>query len=162
MNEENKNLENKHEDAEILPDISTNKTKTLFQELEIMALQQQTAKTSIDFSKLNEKQVDKLLDIMSVSENNAFSFHNKRLDNTKDIEIKKIEASVINQKTLRIIAIAGIIAIPLITLCILFFKENYFVHWVVLLGGLGGGAGIAKLLENLKINNNSGENPFTK
>ncbi len=162
MNEENNNLENKPEDAEILPNVSPNSVKTIFQQLEMVGLQQKTAKTSIDFSKFNEKQVDKLLDMMSVGENNVFAFQNKRLDNIKEVELKKIEASVINQKTLRIIAIAGIVAVPVITLCILFFKENYFVPWIALLGGSGLGVGATKLFQSLKTNNNSGENPFTK
>ena len=128
----------------------------------MVALQQKKAKTNIDFSKLNEKQVDRLFDMAVASENNIFAFQNKRLDNIKEVELKKIEASVINQKTLRIIAIAGIIGIPAITLCILFFKENYFVYWAILLGGLGGGGAIVKSLESLRTNNNTGENPFTK
>ena len=122
MNEEDKNLENKPEDTEILPNVSPNNIKTIFQQLEMVALQQKTTKTNIDFSKLNEKQVDRLFDMAVASENNIFAFQNKRLDNIKEVELKKIEASVINQKTLRIIAIAGIIGIPAITLCILFFK----------------------------------------
>ena len=102
----------------------------MFQELEIMAMQK-GSRSALDLSKLDKQQLDKVLETMSENEKNAFSYHSKRLDAIKEIELRRIDASVINQKTIKIVLIGVLIfVLPAITLLILFFKETFFIPLV--------------------------------
>ncbi|HNS29002.1 MAG TPA: hypothetical protein PKL52_00580 [Tenuifilaceae bacterium] len=125
--------------------IPKSKMKGVLEEFEMFALQR-GSQSSFDISTFNETQKDKLLDILSTNEKNAFDFHTKRIDAIKEIEVKKIDASIVNQKSLRIIIIAIVITIPAITLIILFFKETFFIPWLTFLTGLIGGVGISKII----------------
>lgn len=120
--------------------------KGVLEELEMFALQR-GSQSSFDISTFNEAQKNKLLDIFSINEKNAFDYHTKRIDAIKEIEVKKIDASIIvNQKSLRILIVAVVITIPIITLLILFFKESFFIPWLTFLTGLIGGVGISKII----------------
>lgn len=120
------------------------KMQAMFQELEIMAMQK-SGKNSIDLSKLDKTQIDKVLNTMAENESNAFIFHSKRLDAIKEIELKKIDASVISQNTFKIVLIGStLVIIPLLTFAILFFKENYFIPWLTFITGVLGGFGVSK------------------
>lgn len=89
------------ENAETLPEqsgeeenhLSTNipksKMKGVLEELEMFALQR-GSQSSFDISTFNEAQKDKLLDILSINEENAFDYHTKRIDAIKEIEVKKL------------------------------------------------------------------------
>lgn len=148
------------ENTETLPEqsgeddnlLSTNipksKIKAVLEELEMFALQRES-QSSFDVSTLNDTQKDKLLDILSINEKNAFDYHTKRIDAIKEIEIKKIDASIVNQKSLRILIVTAVITIPVITLLILFFKETFFIPWLTFLTGLIGGVGISKIIPEL-------------
>jgi hypothetical protein len=138
------------EEAEIAqPQLPKNKVQAMFQELEIMAMQK-GSRNSLDLSKLDKNQIDKVLDTMAENEKNAFAFHSKRLDAIKEIELRKIDASVINQKTLKFVLIGVLIFIlPLITLLILFFKETFFIPWLTFLTGIVGGFGLSKITSSL-------------
>ena len=110
------------EDEQIIqPQSPQTKVKGVLEELEMFALQQSN-QSDIDVSKFNDDQKNKLLDILSANEKNAFSFHSKRIDAIKEIEIKKIDASI------------------------LFFKETFFIPWLTFLTGLIGGVGICKII----------------
>jgi hypothetical protein len=136
-------------DKSLTPIEPKSKVSEVLQELEIMAMQK-GSRNFIDTSKFNSNQVDKLLDTLSENEKNAFAYHSKRIDAIKEIELKKIDASVINQKTIKIVSIGSILfIIPLITLLILFYKETYFIPWLTFLSGILGGFGLSKITSRL-------------
>lgn len=121
----------------------------MFQELEVMAMQR-GARNSLDISKLDKEQIDRVLETMAENEKNAFAFHTKRIDAIKEIELRRIEASVINQRTSKIVLIGiSIVVLPLITLLILFFKESFFIPWLTFLTGIFGGFGLSKVTSNI-------------
>ena len=80
------------------PQLPKKKIQAMFQELEIMAMQK-GGRNSLDLTTLDKQQLDKILDTMAENEKNAFSYHSKRLEVMRDIELRRIDASVINQKT---------------------------------------------------------------
>jgi len=151
--------ENKEEVTNFNPDSPKSKVQGVLEELELFALQK-GQQNSIDVNKFNDSQKDKLLDILEKNEDNAFKYHEKRLDALKEIEIKRIEASIVNQKTLKLLIIGIIIAIPAITLLILFYKESFFIPWLTFLTGLAGGVGISKIIPAI-YKQPSRENPIT-
>lgn len=131
------------------PDFSKRQMHSMIQELEIMAMLK-GGQSSIDFNKLDSSQIDKVLETMADNEKNAFAFHTKRIDAMKEIELRKIDASVIHQKTLKIVLIGVIVVIlPVITLSILFLKENFFIPWLTFLTGILGGFGLSKAATSL-------------
>ena len=131
------------------PDFSKRQMHSMIQELEIMAMQK-GGQSSIEFNKLDSSQIDKVLETMADNEKNAFAFHTKRIDAMKEIELRKIDASVIHQKTLKIVLIGVIVVIlPVITLSILFLKENFFIPWLTFLTGILGGFGLSKAATSL-------------
>lgn len=144
------NTEQNSDKPEIIPpQLPKNKVQSVLQELEIMAMQK-GSRNSLDISKLDKGQIDKLLDTLSENEKNAFAFHTKRIDAIKEIELKRIDASVINQKTIKVVLIGGLlIVVPAITLLILFYKETYFIPWLTFLTGILGGFGLSKVASNI-------------
>lgn len=99
--EEEQQLKQGSEKSETLsPQLPKNKVQAVLQELEIMAMQK-GSRNSLDISKLDKEQIDKLLESISENEKNAFAFHTKRIDAIKEIELKRIDASVINQKNIQ-------------------------------------------------------------
>jgi hypothetical protein len=131
--------------SHVSPDSPKSKISGVLEELELITLQK-SQQSNIDVNKFNDEQKNKLLDILGQNEKNAFDYHTKRIDAIKEIEIKRIDASIINQKTLKLLIIGIIIAIPAITLLILFYKETFFIPWLTFLTGLAGGVGISKII----------------
>lgn len=148
--EKSENNEDNIEKTDLIqPQIPKNKVQAMFQELEIMAMQK-GGRNSLDISKLNKEQVDKLLETIAQNEKNAFAFHTKRIDSIREIELRKIDASVINQKTLKVLLIgASLVIFPLITLLILFYKETFFIPWLTFLTGTLGGFGLGKVTNGI-------------
>ncbi len=140
----------KSENSNIIqPELPKSKVEAMFQELEIMAMQKGNS-NSLDFTKLDKEQIDKVLDTMAENEKNAFAFHTKRIDAIKEIELRKINASVINQKTFKFVLIGVLIfVLPAITLLILFYKETFFIPWLTFLTGIFGGFGLSKITSGL-------------
>ncbi len=133
----------------VKPQLPKSEVQAMFQELEIMAMQK-GSRNILDFNKLDKGQIDKVLDTMAENEKNAFAFHSKRLDAIKEIELRKIDASVINQKTLKFVLIGVLIFIlPAITLLILFFKDTFFIPWLTFLTGILGGFGLSKIISSV-------------
>jgi len=130
------------------PQTPNNKIQRVFQELEIMALQKGSNR-GLDISKLNEGQINKLLDNLSQNESNAFVYHTKRLDAIREIELAKLSASTVNQRTVRYILVAILIFIAIITGIILIWKETFFIPWLTFLTGLLGGVGLNKVTSSL-------------
>ncbi|AEV32867.1 hypothetical protein Oweho_1888 [Owenweeksia hongkongensis DSM 17368] len=127
----------------------SSKVEGMLEQFEMFAMQQKGAKNSFDTSKFTPQQTDKLLDILATNEDNAYKFHNKRLDTVEKIQLKAIESSTINQKTIRYGLVGIIIAVPIITILILFFKENYFIPWLTFMTGLAGGFGLSKVSKHI-------------
>ncbi|MCK9290777.1 MAG: hypothetical protein WCR58_09210 [Bacteroidales bacterium] len=133
----------------VQPQLPKSEVRAMFHELEIMAMQKGSRNT-LDLNKLDKDQIDKVLDTMAENEKNAFAFHSKRLDAIKEIELRKIEASVINQKTLKFVLIGVLIfVLPAITLLILFFKDTFFIPWLTFLTGILGGLGLSKIMSSI-------------
>lgn len=144
--------------AEILHQSNSKKMQSVLQELKIMATQK-SSRGGFDISKFDKEQVDKLLDTVSENEKNAFQFHIKRIDAIKEIELERIKTSSINKRTVKFVAIGGIIfVLPIITMLILFFKETFFIPWLTFLTGILGGFGVSKMTTGLF--NNQDKNPL--
>lgn len=154
------NSEEKSEKPDIVqPNLPKNKIQTMFQELEIMAMQK-GSNNSLDLSKLDKKQVDKVLDTMAENEKNAFVYHTKKLDAIKEIELRRIDASVINQKTLKFVLIGvTMVVLPVITILILFYKDAFFIPWLTFLTGILGGFGLSKMTSSI-FKNQDTKNPI--
>lgn len=135
--------------AEVLGSHNSKKMQSVLQELQIMATQK-SSRGGLDISKFDKEQVDKLLETVSENERNAFQFHTKKLDAIKEIELERIKASSINKRTVKFVAIRTIIfVLPIITILILFFKDNFFIPWLTFLTGILGGFGISKVTSSL-------------
>jgi hypothetical protein len=119
------------------------KIEHILQDLEILSLQK--GSKGVDLSDFSENQKDKLLDIIAKNEDNAFKFHTKRLETFEKIAVSKINSTTINQKTLRIILLIIAFIFLIITILILFFKENFFIPWLTFLTGIGSGIGLSKI-----------------
>lgn len=156
--------ENIEEDTPIeesnLPERPKHKVEGILDELQMLAIHNKgRSKGGLDLSNFLPEQNDKLLEILSKNEDNAFQFHTKRLEYGKEIELKRIEAATVNQRTIRVILIAGLlIVLPVISLLILFFKENFFLPWLTFLTGLAGGFGLGKTTK--LFNKEPGKNPL--
>lgn len=151
-------IENKEQAKEIQPQTPKSKIQGVLEEFEMLALHKD-GHGGVDISTFNDGQKDALLDILRTNEKNAFDFHTKRVDAIREIEIKKIDASIVNQKSLRFLIIAIVVTIPIITLLILFYKETFFIPWLTFLTGLIGGVGISKIIPAL-YKQPSKENPI--
>lgn len=149
--EKNENTEkaiepvNQDEDPSAFP-IPKAKMHAIMEQFEYFALQQRE-KEGIDLGGLSDSQKDKLLEIISKNEDNAFNYHTKKLEAAERIEQKRIVASTIDKRTTRYIAIFLLSIFLIITLAILFFKDEYLDTWLAFVIGLIGGAGGVKLLE---------------
>ncbi|WP_044171660.1 hypothetical protein [Flectobacillus major] len=152
------NEENKLKAEVVSPQVPKQNVKAMFQELEIMATQK-GSKSTFDLSKLDKDQVDKVLNMMAESEKNAFTFSSERLEAIKEIELKKIDASVINQKTFRYVLLGVLVVLPIITILILFFKETFFIPWLTFLTGIAGGFGLSKVTKDV-LKPQSTKNPI--
>lgn len=148
--ENSKSNEEKSENPDIIQtQLPKSKVEAIFQELEIMAMQKGNS-NSFDFTKLDKEQIDRVLETMAENEKNAFAFHTKRINAIKEIELRRIDASVINQKTFKFVLIGVLIFIlPAITLLILFYKETFFIPWLTFLTGILGGFGLSKIASEL-------------
>ena len=137
---------NQHEDPSLFPAPKA-KMHAMLEQFEYFLLQQKGGGEGIDISEFTDSQRDKLLEIISQNEGNAFKYHTKRIEAAERIELKRIGASTIDRRTRRYIAIFIPSIFLIITLCILFFKDDYFDTWLAFLIGLIGGAGGMKLFE---------------
>lgn len=127
-----------------LPENPESKVSQILQDIEILALQQKSSK-GFDLSQLNPDQFNKFIGLLEKNEDNAFKYHEKRLTTIENIQTKRIEATTINQKTIRITMVICIIFIAIVTFVILLLKETFFIAWLSFLSGLAGGIGLAKI-----------------
>ena len=115
--------------------------KGMIQSLEMMAMQR-SSRDNLDISKFTDSQRDKLLDIMSKNEDNAFKFHNKRLEVTEKLNTKIRESTTVSQRTIRYIGILALLLISALMVIILVYKDQYFPAFLSFIAGLGGGFGL--------------------
>lgn len=128
--------------AEIMPEVkNTSKMKGMIQSLEMMAMQR-SSRDNLDISKFTDAQRDKLLDIMSKNEDNAFKFHNKRLEVTEKLNTKIIESTTVSHRTIRYIGILALLLVFALMVIILVYKDQYFSVFLSFIAGLGGGFGL--------------------
>lgn len=134
------------------------KVRQILQELEMMSLQKGMG-SSIDIASFDKEQKDKLLDLMGKNEDNTIKFHTDRISAFKEIELAKISSSNTNNTTFRYVLILGLVLSVVMTLSILFFKDDFFIPWLTFLTGFVGGVGVPKVLSSLKDSEKS-ENPI--
>lgn len=127
------------------------KTKYMMREMTMMAMQRLN-KPSFDISGFDKDQKDRLLDIMDRNENNAFEYSKKKLEVQERLSSKALDASIIDQKTLRYVLWGGGVSIILLMILILFFKDEYFIDYLVFVAGLGSGFGLKSLLPQMSSN----------
>jgi hypothetical protein len=123
----------------------------VLEQMQILSLKKERGSSGFDLSRFTEPQVDKLLNILDKNEDNAFKYHTKRLDSVQAIQIKKIDASIVDQKTKRFIFFGILAAAAVITLVILWLKQEFFVPWLTFLTGSAGGWGVGRSQAKTKI-----------
>ncbi len=133
------------------------KAKEFLTEMEMMMSWQKGHQSNPDLASLSEKQKDKLIDSVLVNEQNHFEYSKKRLEAEERVELKRIEATTVNQKTKRYVLLGGLFFIAILSVLILIFRDEYFVSWLTFLTGILGGIGISKsgLLSNQNVKSNS-------
>lgn len=145
-------LEKKLEKAvegEVTEDEPKKSASKVLQQLEVLAMRRGLS-NDLDLGSLNDKQRDKLLDIAELNEKNAYDYHKTKLEKDTELEKERINASVITQRTTRVLSI-GILLFFLIIFCIvLFIRPEYFVSLLTFVTGLAGGFGLSKLQIFLK------------
>lgn len=127
------------------------KTKYMMREMTMMAMQRLN-KPSFDISGFDKEQKDRLLDLMEKNESNAFEYSTKRLDVQERLSAKALDASITDQKTLRYVLWGGGVGIFILMILILFFKDEYFINYLVFVAGLGSGFGLKSLLPQMSSN----------
>jgi len=140
----------KESEAEILPPTPEGRVNSVLESLELLAIEK-SKNSRFDTSSFNEKQIDKLLEILSKNEDNAFKFHKNRVDAKKELELAKINSNEVNRKTFRYIVIA---VFPILTAVILIYKDGYFTPWLTFFTGILGGFGLNNILNatNKEVN----------
>ena len=127
------------------------KTRYMMHEMTMMAMQKLN-KPGIDLSSFDKEQKDRLLDLMEKNESNAFEYSTKRLDVQERLSAKALDASITDQKTLRYVLWGGGVGIFILMILILFFKDEYFINYLVFVAGLGSGFGLKSLLPQMSSN----------
>ncbi len=126
---------------EALPELSARKFESIFEKFEMMAMRQGGG---LNLGSLNETQRDKLLGVVEKNEEHAFEYFKEKLKTKKEIKLKEIEAGNFTFRTNRITMVIVLLALFVVTVIILYTKDNYFVPWLTFLTGLIGGYGFAK------------------
>lgn len=140
-----------HENSDDAPEegiVDPKKVSVVMQQLELLAWQKNKS-SGLNFDNLTEKQTDKLIDLAVQNENNGYNYHTKKLDRDTEVRLKIIEATSSGQRTLRIFFITGVGIVALITILILFYKDQYFSSWISFMMGIGGGLGLSKVPQAL-------------
>lgn len=106
----------------------------------------------IDFSSLSEQQADKMVDMIIKNEEHNYDYMIKHLEAQSRFEDRRIEASIVNQKTVRYLLLGGGFLLFAVMVLILFFKETYFIPYLTFVTGLAGGVGIKSAAESLTGN----------
>ncbi|WP_294296004.1 hypothetical protein [uncultured Chryseobacterium sp.] len=149
---DNKNLDNYDEIPDV-EEIGSKPMGKLISELSIMAMQRRG--DGLDLAKFSKDQVDKLLDTAAKNEDNAYQYHTKKLDVYKELESKKISASIAGEKTKRFMYIGVLVIGALLTAIIIIWKNQFFLPWLTFVTGSLGGFGIGKSQSKNSNNDNN-------
>ena len=103
----------------------------------------------VDFSSLSEQQADKMVDMIIKNEEHNYEYMIKHLEAQSRFEERRIEASIVNQKTVRYLLLGCGFLLFAVMVLILFFKETYFIPYLTFVTGLAGGVGIKSAAESL-------------
>ncbi len=104
----------------------------------------------LNLSSFSENQKDALIDIISKSEDNGFEYHKQKLKADKEVKLAQISGAQVNHKTLRFAVLGALLVVLTVSLCILIFREKYFITWMAFLTGLVGGSGIPNAIRYLR------------
>ncbi len=89
---------------------------------------------------------------MQKNEDHAFAYNTQKLQNEREIKLAKINAGIFTHKTSRITFVCISVALFVVTLSILIYKDEFFIPWITfltgLIGGSLGGYGFAKTNNN--------------
>jgi len=125
----------------MLPD---KRVEKVLEQLQILSMKK-GRDTGFDMSKFNEGQIDKLLGILEKNEDNAYKYHTKKIDADITISSKKIDASIVDQKTFRYSLLVTLAIIAGLTAVLILYKPEFFIPWLTFLTGIVGGFGLGKL-----------------
>jgi hypothetical protein len=125
------------------------KLNKVIESLEMAAIQKTTS-SGINVSDFSTEQKDRLLDIMIQNEDNAFQYNMKRLSVSENLNSKALNASIVNQKTVRFILIGGGIAVFILIILIIFFKPEFFNLFISFIAGVLGGFGLKSVFASLR------------
>lgn len=112
----------------------------------------------VDFSSLSEQQADKMVDMIIKNEEHNYEYMIKHLEAQSRFEERRIEASIVNQKTVRYLLLGCGFLLFAVMVLILFFKETYFIPYLTFVTGLAGGVGIKSAAESLTGGRNQKQN----
>lgn len=126
------------------------KAASMLEQFQVLTMKQLKGSGDLDLSALTNEQKDKLLDIMSKNEDHAFEYSKLRIKSSESISSQQIEASIVDQKTIRWIAVLAIIVLAIIGLVILIFKDSFFISYLTFVAGLIGGTGLRFLFGKRK------------
>lgn len=119
------------------------KVVSILEQIELLNLHK-SKDAHMDWTMLSKEQGDEMIKLMSKNEDNAFAYANKRLDTIKEIEVKRLDTSIINQKTFKIAVIMALIFVTGLTVLFLFFKPEFLIPWFTFIAGLLGGSSIPR------------------
>jgi hypothetical protein len=142
LNNDNDELVNATALSEANNELTSKTSKnTMLRSLEMMAMQR-VSKNTLDVSTFSSEQRDKLLNIMDKNEDNAYKYTTKKLEVYEKINLKAIDATCIDQKTLRYILLYGGLGLFILMVLILILKDEFFVTFLSFVTGLVGGIGL--------------------
>ncbi|HAT62442.1 MAG TPA: hypothetical protein DCS83_07880 [Prevotella sp.] len=124
---------------------------SMLEQFQVMALKQFKGGGDFDLSVFSAEQKDKLLDIMSKNEDHAYEYSKLKIKSSESIVSKKIDASIVDQKTRRWVILFIIGVLFIIGLAILIFKDKFFISYLTFVAGLMGGTGLRFLFDKKNI-----------
>lgn len=118
--------------------------------LESLAINSTQNSNLLDLNNLDSDQKNKLLEILHSNESNSYSYHIANLKYNHELNIKKIDASIVTQKTHQYISILLIIFVFCTTILVFLYKEEFVETWIIVLTSIFGGFGMSNLINSRK------------
>ena len=146
--DENSNNSLKQQNEHTVDQTEKEEASSILEHFQMLSMKKQVGGEGLNLSVFDKEQKDMLLKLMDKNEDHAFQFSQQKIRSSENIALKEIDASIVGQKTMRIVSILVIVGIILLALLILFLKEEYFVSFLTFVAGLFGGTGITSLYNN--------------
>lgn len=103
-------------------------TLAMMESLQLVA--QQKLYGNIDLQQLDKEQMDQLLQNMAMYDQQQHDLLTKKLDVAQKLELERIRSKVLHKRTMRYLFIGVcLVVLPIVTLLILFYREQYFIPW---------------------------------